>query len=948
MPIDLTNIIKNHAPIISYQPSFFNKDMTGNKPGSGIFTNNLNPLNATLSTTENQDTDIVAYNVDYRQKVYTRQNHSSVRLNYITVDPYYQCVGLKPDDYTLNINAKNLANDHQGKWLDLPVDPTSRIFKKISDTKNIRLAVRLVPFRFRLRKVSASVAGKIIKTNSAIVAYKLQILIHNINGANKDVNVMSTSDVYDLYNDDLEDCIIKAALNADTNGVNDHATLINCYTTHARDIMINPSSISLVKLFGNQTISLLQKYLASYNLYTAVSNLSEAYQTHFADLLKFKTARSGYSAYDLVSSSLKLANGLRLPLDQYQKIYQFIKSTFTSQNTIDDLLATNLNLKFNSILSDLNQIKSQLALCSPAVKPQVSPKLSLEQRRAVTTSGPLTLIEAGAGTGKSSVILNRIKYLIDSGIKPNTIQVLSFTNAAADHIKDLYPDINSSTIASLIAQIYDDNFPGQTIVSPRTFLNTLNIAYGGSQNPLMEDFIDAVRLLTEKPDRGEINELDEGYRRLSQIIKQHPKLALGVCKTLSETTLDLQILICYTFLDKLKLTDVTKAKFLLVDEVQDNSIFEFMFLLKYTIINKASFFIVGDASQTLYEFRNANPRAMNVLESSSVFDIFKLETNFRSRQEILKFANVLLDESQSNYFARIQLKANSLRSIDANDFKHNVRYCSLDLNAYKDSQDMATGIAKNPEIQTYIKNCLKRGENVAVLAWSRRHVWALQQAFKSSMKCDLKNISARHFEDNTLFSGYWANLSKDRKLNLSKCQTFKQMLKLIKDALLDHNPDPHYQVRKHEDRDFILNQWDNFIKENSVMLDQLNSDFTNNKITGMKTIKQIAQLMLDSEINNNRRRQSVSRKLNSIDERQKIIKNSKLIFSTIHSVKGLEFDNVILYLNSTHLLEKESQKRLYYVGLTRAKNSELVIDGNFDGYNNSLMYTNYYNVLSSL
>lgn len=949
MPINLLNTA--NRPIITYLPSFFAKELNGNQNGTGLFVNARNPLNQKPSTSQLQNLMLLDPNLPDNYTKIEQMHHENINwfsVNFLPID-------LTTDQETIIPFDNYFDHDLLGNWLDLKINPQDKFFKtnyNLIPSSSVRLRLRLLPYRMTVRKTNASVGGKTIYTKSSVVTYLVQLSYQpkQTLTAHTDIFIRNYTDNKDYLNSksNLHNFghLIFDAFDLDGNFY-----LSNILTLNPRDILLNHAGQAIGELFESNR-SAIEKYLTDFVLFDYLSDLSETYQTKYADLLNtvmqrhMTNSRDDSAKFNAIDFLIKRANHLRLPLDQYQTIYNFITQNFINQNIIDQILDSNLNLKFNSILQDLHKNKANLAYC-PKSSAAVDPKLSLEQKRAVMTSGPLTLIEAGAGTGKSSVILNRIKYLIDSGVNPRDIQVLSFTNAAADHIKDLYPSINSSTIASLIAQIYQDNFPGQAIVSARTFANTLSIAYGGSTKQEMVELLYDLNLLTEKPDRGDINLLDEGYRRLSQLIRKNPKLVVNVCRSLNETTLDLQILLCYNFLDKLTLTENTKSKFLLVDEVQDNSIFEFMFLLRYTTLNNSSFFVVGDASQTLYAFRNANPRAMNVLESSGVFDLFKLETNFRSRQEILTYANELLTQTESNYFAQIQLHANNLRQIKAKDFTDNVSYLHFDPDEFKDAKETAYTVQNTQAIKEYIKNCLSRGENVAVLAWARRDVVNLQKAFGETYHKEFVNIASRHLDDLTLFSGFWANLSDDRKNNFATADV-KQQLKLIKHAVLEANPDPHYRITTKRDYDFAMDKWDDFVKTNSVLLDSLIDDNKNGKISNLNALKKLVQYMLDYEIAANRKRQFSSRKANSIDKREEAINNNQLIFSTIHSVKGLEFDNVILLVKSANLDDDEAQKRLYYVGLTRAKNSELVLDVNSLPAADTLIHQNYEAALNKL
>ena len=101
------------------------------------------------------------------------------------------------------------------------------------------------------------------------------------------------------------------------------------------------------------------------------------------------------------------------------------------------------------------------------------------------------------------------------------------------------------------------------------------------------------------------------------------------------------------------------------------------------------------------------------------------------------------------------------------------------------------------------------------------------------------------------------------------------------------------------------------------------------------------KLSLSYEIGFNRVLQQTTKDRNNTDQKLKAMKENNLIFSTIHSVKGLEFDNVVLLMQTPYRMKDEATKRLYYVGLTRAKNSEYVILQDSEQMQNSIMTTNY-------
>lgn len=911
MPIDLTNISENNAAgQIVYSPKFFNKDFTGTGMTSGLLKQSLNPLNANITPNDLSEEDYIL-STDWFDTNRNVDSTASYDYIYQNVNPFCNVI-----NYLDKINEYP-SQDYLTDWCEL------------TDS----YAVRVIPYIVRI-KVKMPKLAYAKTTRSALVSYLVQV--KNTNKLLPDSKYTFTDPVrFSAIDQDDADAFI-----ADYDLAYQHLnnnTITNILTCTPKTIF---NSIIKDLNLNKQAYQKAKTYFDDLSIYDMLSILSENYQKHivkYFDILYHASAHP-----NAIANLLDIINNLRLPLDQYKEIYQFIKTNIKDQDKANSLFDLNLNLKFNRLLSQLNQEKPNLVVNQNTAK--TNPRLSTSQRNAVTTKGPLSLIEAGAGTGKSSVISNKIKYLTDSGVEPKDILILSFTNAAADHIKEIHPGVHSMTINTLVNTIYSSDQPGQSIVSDKTFYNTLLINYKDTANDYMKRFIKAARYLTMRPDETGVNYLDEGFKLMSNVIREKPNVALKICQTLGQVTLNMQMLLTYQYLDKFSLPDITQCKYLLVDEVQDNSIFDFMFLLKYTLTQKCNFFIVGDASQTLYAFRNANPRAMNVLESSNVFDIFKLDINFRSRQEILSYANVLLNQTESNIFAKIQLQANNLRKPTVKDFDKNVNLYHMktkDFHGKDNQKDITSFFMTDGSIKKYIEDCLNRGEKIAFLAYRHDLVNVMRKAVQNLLNTKATaDISSRHMSDMTLFSGFWANYSKNR-LNLLLTKSPLKILEAIQKSIIWNNPDPDFKAVSDEAVDYKQAKWDDFIRQNSELINKAIAKLNANTITKKQFIKTIMKLSLSYEIGFNRVLQQTAKDRNNTDQKLKAMQENNLIFSTIHSVKGLEFDNVVLLMQTPYRMKDEATKRLYYVGLTRAKNSEYVLLQDSEQMQNSIMTTNY-------
>lgn len=97
------------------------------------------------------------------------------------------------------------------------------------------------------------------------------------------------------------------------------------------------------------------------------------------------------------------------------------------------------------------------------------------------------------------------------------------------------------------------------------------------------------------------------------------------------------------------------------------------------------------------------------------------------------------------------------------------------------------------------------------------------------------------------------------------------------------------------------------------------------KISHQEMMDKVRDNLINYEIQNNAIRQSLLRQEQDQVDKEEMIKNADILVSTVHSVKGLEFDHVV-YLHRNSTTDNEEEKRIDYVALTRAKKTELVID----------------------
>jgi len=341
-----------------------------------------------------------------------------------------------------------------------------------------------------------------------------------------------------------------------------------------------------------------------------------------------------------------------------------------------------------------------MALKSEKPVEEILKNLNTEQKEAVThKNGPL-LIVAGAGTGKTTVIANRIAYLISSKMaKPEEILALTFTEKAAIEMQERvdmlvpygFADVWISTFHSFGNRLLEDesiflglapNFkvmerPQQTVFLRDHFFELPIKILRPLGNPLkhIENILTLFSRLKDEDVSSEeydgyVKKLEGGYLKnvsdevareeyqiqeeLSRIYKKYEELKMkyGVIDFSDQVWLILKL-----FRDHPSIVDKYRKKFkyTLVDEFQDTNYSQFQ-LLKILINDERNVTVVGDDDQSIYKFRGA--AISNILGFKDKYPDARqvvLTKNYRSNQKILDTAYELIKYNNPD---RLEVKNN--------------------------------------------------------------------------------------------------------------------------------------------------------------------------------------------------------------------------------------------------------------------------------------------------
>ena len=707
---------------------------------------------------------------------------------------------------------------------------------------------------------------------------------------------------------------------------------------------------------------MMNDFFQNYSLYIEICNAAERWNTQtdyfIADVLA-KNAKdyARINGYDDVwfgrygvSDSISRLEKYSVPLPLFQTMYQKLK-TYTKPDILTDICKFHLNLMLSDTLQHMNANRQLLQFCPDTDKsklvtcPSTNPlkpgkPYSHEQIAAISSTSPLTMVQSGAGTGKSTIILGRIQHMIANGIDPRDILVLSFTNNAANHILDQNPNINSMTIDRMMRLIYAENYPTHQLSSLSTIINSLDIYYNASNS-------NSTKLLFIEKFKKILQRLrdDMEYTKAMNFIEKNLNEVMEALNTIEQTSLELQSIICYLNMNTLTEPAEAQAKHLIIDEVQDNSISQFVYSIKYTDKHLCSMYIVGDCSQTLYEFRASNPKALNVLESSGVFDTFKLQTNYRSNQEILDFANIGLNNIEANQYAKIQLHANSLAPVTLQSFQNAVHF-HYERMKNKSKAAWASLFATSIAItKSYIDDKLAKGEQITFLARRRSDIYAIEENLRRCFSrvpavnratgqiikdsngnvimepVKIASLIPNRQYDNTLLSKFIS-----RFWNTIRYAPPIDILSTIEAEFLAQAPNLSYKRNNILQIQQMAQETINSFKdkyESRVLV--LQNKVNTSTMTQIEMLNEIKKYMISFEIERNGIAQAVMSSRNNENKSAEKIASAHFITSTIHSAKGLEFDNVIVYYDSESESKiDEATKRMYYVALTRAKKTEFI------------------------
>lgn len=582
--------------------------------------------------------------------------------------------------------------------------------------------------------------------------------------------------------------------------------------------------------------------------------------------------------------------------------------------------------------------------------------LNDKQLEAVKHKDGPCLVLAGAGSGKTKVLTQRIINLIDSGVSPYNILAITFTNKAAKEMRNRV----ENELGSITDSIFIGTFHSFGLRILRE--NYIDIGYTSNITILDTDDAKAIvkRILKENgydPAKYEIRTIinkisstkndgisPDEYTKLflndldiviGLVYKEYTKLL----KDNNSVDFDDLLLKPVELLKKNKIIlekYQERFKYILVDEYQDTNSIQYE-LCKLLASKYKNIFVVGDANQSIYSFRNADYRnILNFEKDYKNAKVILLEENYRSTNNILKAANSVIKNNSEGKKLNLWSSKRDGELIDYIRCEDEIKEANFVINKIKDLvsngykySDIAVLYRTNAQSRVvedaFVRNNIPHNIIGSYYFYNRKEIKDLIAYLKLIYNpCDSVNleriinvpkrgIGAKSIE-NLRKKAAENNISMFDAIDSGKELEFKKMILKLQEFSLNGN---------------LSDLIEEILSTTGLRMEyEINKSLENEaKVENLNEFKTVALMFEESGIYD---LQTFLENIALVSDRGQYNNDGdEVSIMTLHSAKGLEFNVVFLLgmeeglfphnrsFNSLSNLEEE--RRLCYVGITRAK-----------------------------
>lgn len=582
--------------------------------------------------------------------------------------------------------------------------------------------------------------------------------------------------------------------------------------------------------------------------------------------------------------------------------------------------------------------------------------LNDKQLEAVEHKDGPCLVLAGAGSGKTKVLTQRIINLIDSGVSPYNILAITFTNKAAKEMRNRV----ENELGSITDSIFIGTFHSFGLRILRE--NYIDIGYTSNITILDTDDAKAIvkRILKENgydPAKYEIRTIinkissakndgisPDEYTKLflndldiviGLVYKEYTKLL----KDNNSVDFDDLLLKPVELLKKNKIIlekYQERFKYILVDEYQDTNSIQYE-LCKLLASRYKNIFVVGDANQSIYSFRNADYRnILNFEKDYKNTKVILLEENYRSTNNILKAANSVIKNNSEGKKLNLWSSKRDGELIDYIRCEDEIKEANFVINKIKDLisnvykySDIAVLYRTNAQSRVvedaFVRNNIPHNIIGSYYFYNRKEIKDLIAYLKLIYNpCDSvsleriinvpkRGIGAKSIE-NLRKKATENNISMFDAIDSGKELEFKKMILKLQEFSLNGN---------------LSDLIEEILSTTGLRMEyEINKSLENEaKVENLNEFKTVALMFEESGIYD---LQTFLENIALVSDRGQYNNDGdEVSIMTLHSAKGLEF-NVVFLLGMEEglfphnrsfdsLSNLEEERRLCYVGITMAK-----------------------------
>ncbi|MCR4807086.1 MAG: DNA helicase PcrA [Lachnospiraceae bacterium] len=599
-----------------------------------------------------------------------------------------------------------------------------------------------------------------------------------------------------------------------------------------------------------------------------------------------------------------------------------------------------------------------------------------QKEAALHTQGPL-LILAGAGSGKTRVITNRIAYLIeDCGVNPWNILAITFTNKAAGEMRQRVDDMvgygsesiwvatfHSTCVRILRRYIdrlgYDTNFTIYDTDDTKAVMKGIckRLKIDTKQMP-ERAFLSAISHAKDEmmgPSDLKLEAMGNyGSEQVARVYAEYEK-ELRKSNALDFDDLLLKTVELFKAWPEVLESYQERFKYIMVDEYQDTNTVQFEFI-RLLADKYRNICVVGDDDQSIYKFRGANIR--NILDFEKVYKdarVVKLEQNYRSTQTILDAANAVISNNKGR-------KDKSLWTDKGDGPRIHFRQCS---SAYEEAEYVVDSIMKGKRDNKYdYRDC-------AVLYRTNAQARLLEeQLILSGIPYDVVGgvnfYARREIKDILAYLKTIDNARDDiavkRIINVPRRGIGATTINKVQEYANDHDITFYdalksageipglarsagkleafvnlIQVFRSKQPHISLEELVQDVLDTTEYIENLEAENKEDEESRIENIEELINKVVAYEDEHSEEEDSPASLSGFLEEVALVADidsvntdSNKVLLMTLHSAKGLEFPHVFLTgledgvfpgymtITSDDPLELEEERRLCYVGITRA------------------------------